>query len=141
MQPKIAASLILIFSFFSVCKTPTTKESGQTDTPKSVVQESAPAEEDQFVKATEGFLNSSTYQVVVSSLEGNEREALELARKRALNLFIAEKGELFRPTDRKVLKELVDTKGKIARTSKPINGKTYYLFQISQPDLKIELKK
>lgn len=140
MQSKTIAILTLLILSLVVCKTPK-KEDAPVSGTKSVVQESAPAEEDQFVKATEGFINSSTYQVVVSSLEGSEHEALELARKRALNLFIAEKGDLFRPTDRKFLKELVEMKGKIVKTSKPINGKTYYLFHISQPDLKIELKK
>lgn len=131
---------ILIVSLISVCKTPQTEEP-KKETPKNVVQESAPTEDDQFIKATEGFISSSTYQVVVSSLDGNEGEALDLAKKRALNLFIAEKGDSFRPTDRKFLKELVDSKGKFVKVSKPINGKTYYLFHVSQPDLKIEIKK
>ncbi|TGN03355.1 lipoprotein [Leptospira dzoumogneensis] len=131
---------LLIVSFISVCKTPQTEEP-KKETPKNVVEESAPTEDDQFVKATEGFISSSTYQVVVSSLDGNENEALDLAKKRALNLFIAEKGDSFRPTDRKFLKELVDSKGKFVKVSKPINGKTYYLFHVSQPDLKIEIKK
>ncbi|MEI7013690.1 lipoprotein [Leptospira licerasiae] len=131
---------LLIVSLISVCKTSQTEEP-KKETPKNVVEESAPTEDDQFVKATEGFINSSTYQVVVSSLDSNENEALDLAKKRALNLFIAEKGDSFRPTDRKFLKELVDSKGKIVKVSKPINGKTYYLFHVSQPDLKIEIKK
>lgn len=133
-------SLLGILVALSACTT-TQKEETKTEPSKSVIQESAPTEDDQFVKAVEGFLNPSLYQVVISSLDGNESEALDLAKKRALNLFIAERGELFRPTDRKFLKEIVDTKGKIVKTSKPIHGKTYYLFQISQPDLKVELRK
>ncbi|TGJ98930.1 lipoprotein [Leptospira langatensis] len=133
-------STVLLVSLLVVCKTPQ-KEEPKTEPQKTVTQESVPTEDDQFVKAIEGFLNSSTYQVVVSSLDSNESEALDLAKKRALNLFIAEKGDLFRPTDRKVLKEIVDNKGKIVKVSKPIHGKTYYIFQVTERDLKMELKK
>lgn len=134
-------SLIGLAALVLTACTTAQKEETKPEPKKNVSQESAPNEDDQFVKATEGFLNPSLYQVVVSSLDGNEPEALDLAKKRALNLFIAERGELFRPADRKFLKEIVDSKGKIVKTSKPINGKTYYLFHVAQQDLKIELKK
>ncbi|PJZ69386.1 lipoprotein [Leptospira perolatii] len=132
-------SILALISAFFYCSSGGNRVEVQEQ--KSVVQESDHTAEDQFVKATEGFLDSSTYQVVVSSLESNEGDALELARKRALNLFIAERGDLFKPNDRKHLKEIVENKGKIVKTSKPIHGKTYYLFHVVETDLKTQIKR
>lgn len=91
------------------------------------MEESNESSGDEFIKATEGFLNADGAQ--------------NLARKRALNLLIAEKGDKFRPSDKSVLKELVESKGQIIKSSGPIQGKIYFLFQISSPGLKTSLKR
>ncbi|MDV6235728.1 lipoprotein [Leptospira ellisii] len=142
---------VLIFSFaisvlsFLHCPTPkrtVAEPPPQNPERKSVQEEStSPNPDDEFVKATEGFLSGDVFQVVISSLEGSPEGAQELAKKRAVNLLIAEKGETFRSGDKAVLKELVEAKGKIVKSSGSIQGKTYFLFQVQSPGLKASLKR
>ncbi|XDD51204.1 lipoprotein [Leptospira sp. WS92.C1] len=118
-----------------------TVESEKSNQIKSVQEESSANPADEFIKADEGFLNGDVFQVVISSLEGTGENVQDLARKRAINLLIAEKGETFRSSDKAILKELVETKGKIVKSSGAIQGKTYFLFQIQSPGLKASLKR
>lgn len=136
--------LTFSFLFFFQCSSTSNKKPDPT-TPKenktTVQEESNDSTTDEFTKATEGFLGSDTFQVVVSSLEGNADTAQDLARKRAINLLIAEKGENFRSSDKVVIKELVESKGKIVKHSGSIQGKTYFLFQVNSPGLRSSLKR
>lgn len=137
---------VLTFSvlFLIQCSSTSTKKP-ENETPKenktTVQEESNEGAADEFTKAPEGFLSSDTFQVVISSLEGNADSAQDLARKRAINLLIAEKGESFRSSDKVVIKELVESKGKIVKHSGSIQGKTYFLFQVNSPGLKSSLKR
>ncbi|EQA72624.1 lipoprotein [Leptospira noguchii] len=143
MKPIQVFSIITLLLSIYHCSSSTSTEM-TNERPKkttTVMEESNESSGDEFIKAAEGFLNSDTFQVVVSSLEGNADEAQDLARKRALNLLIAEKGDKFRPSDKSVLKELVESKGQIVKSSGPIQGKIYFLFQISSPGLKSSLKR
>ncbi|TGK29005.1 lipoprotein [Leptospira gomenensis] len=144
---KFVLIISFVISVFSVLHCSTPKRT-PVETPlqnpehKSVQEEStSPNPDDEFVKATEGFLSGDVFQVVISSLEGSPEGAQELAKKRAVNLLIAEKGETFRPGDKAILKEIVETKGKIVKSSGSIQGKTYFLFQVNSPGLKSSLKR
>ncbi|MBW0432106.1 lipoprotein [Leptospira yasudae] len=139
--------LLFLFTLSLLFSSQCTSSGKKTEVPPghqettTVREESNDNSADEFIKAPEGFLNSDTFQVVISSLEGNADGAQDLARKRALNLLIAEKGEAFRPADKTILKELVESKGKIVKHSGSIQGKTYFLFQVSSPGLKSSLKR
>ncbi|TGM52713.1 lipoprotein [Leptospira adleri] len=136
----------ILFSilFFIECSSGAKKpvENGKEESTTTTVQEESNANSaDEYIKAAEGFINGDTFQVVISSLEGSHENAQDLARKRAVNLLIAEKGETFRSSDKIVIKELVDSKGKIVKSSGSIQGKTYFLFQVNSPGLKSSLKR
>ncbi|AOP34857.1 hypothetical protein A0128_13980 [Leptospira tipperaryensis] len=134
---------ILSILFFSNCSSGAKKPvaNGKEESIPTVQEESNANSADEFIKATEGFISGDTFQVVISSLEGSHESAQDLARKRAINLLIAEKGETFRSSDKVILKELVETKGKIVKSSGSIQGKTYFLFQVNSPGLKSSLKR
>ncbi|EMY77159.1 hypothetical protein LEP1GSC060_2098 [Leptospira weilii serovar Ranarum str. ICFT] len=135
------AVLFLLTVRCSSAPSPERKEVHPNKTTTTVMEESNESSADEFIKATEGFLNSDTFQVVVSALEGNADIAQDLARKRAINLLIAEKGDKFRSSDKALIKELVESKGKVVKSSGSIQGKFYFLFQVSSPDLKTSLKR
>ncbi|EMJ93530.1 lipoprotein [Leptospira alstonii] len=133
--------LLLLTVRCSSAPSPERKEEHPKKTATTVMEESNESSADEFIKAAEGFLNSDTFQVVVSALEGNADVAQDLARKRAINLLIAEKGDKFRSADKALIKELVESKGKVVKSSGSIQGKFYFLFQVSSPDLKTHLKR
>ncbi|AVQ10545.1 Uncharacterized protein XB16_0193 [Leptospira santarosai] len=133
--------IVLFLLTYRCSSAPELKNEHSSTTAKTVMEESNESSADEFIKAAEGFLNSDTFQVVVSSLEGDSDMAQDLARKRAINLLIAEKGDKFRPSDKAVIKELVESKGKIVKSSNSIQGKIYFLFQVSSPSLKTTLKR
>ncbi|TGK26092.1 lipoprotein [Leptospira stimsonii] len=132
-------SIFVLIDCSSGAKKPV--ENGKEETTTTVQEESNANTADEYIKAAEGFVNGDTFQVVISSLEGSQENAQELARKRAINLLIAEKGETFRSSDKIVIKELVETKGKIVKSSGAIQGKTYFLFQVNSPGLRSSLKR
>lgn len=125
----IQLSLVVVLFLLTVrCSSAPSSKIENVHPPKMVE-----SNEDEFIKATEGFLNSDTFQVVVSSLEGNSDIAQDQARKRAINLLIAEKGDKFRPSDKAVIKELVESKGRIVKSSDSIQGKIYFYFKSILP--------
>lgn len=133
--------VVVLFLLTVRCSSAPSSERENVHSPKTVIEESNESSADEFIKAIEGFLNSDTFQVVVSSLEGNSDTAQDQARKRAINLLIAEKGDKFRPSDKAVIKELVESQGRIVKSSGSIQGKIYFLFQVSSPGLKSTLKR
>ncbi|EMY13967.1 hypothetical protein LEP1GSC043_2096 [Leptospira weilii str. Ecochallenge] len=96
--------VVVLFLLTVRCSSAPSSERENAHSPKTVMEESNESSADEFIKATEGFLNSDTFQVVVSSLEGNSDIAQDQARKRAINLLIAEKGTSFDPRIKKLSK-------------------------------------
>lgn len=83
----------LLLSIYHCSSSPSTEiENERPKKTTTVMEESNESSGDEFIKATEGFLNADTFQVVVSSLEGNADGAQDLARK-GLLIFSLQKKE------------------------------------------------
>lgn len=92
-----------------------------------------------FESLPEGFLNGSTFQVVVSSLKTEmstaEREATSVAKKKAFQMLQSHPKKTITPKGKEELKSISES-GKI--TSKgEVSGKKYFVYQITRPGLKI----
>lgn len=132
--------LVLSCSILAVgnCSTTETKSgsSGRTVLEESK-EKNAPSEQE-FEKLPEGFINSKTFQVVVSSLKSNSREAesegLMVAKKKAYQMLLAYPKTAISSDGKKELKTLSES-GQIVRKSEP-GTKTYFVYQINQTALK-----
>jgi hypothetical protein len=124
------------------CSTTETKpgSSGRTVLEDSKLKD-APSEQE-FEKLPEGFINSNTFQVVVSSLKSNptdaESEGLMVAKKKAFQMLLAYPKASVSSDGRKELKTLSES-GKIVRKSQP-GSKTYFVYQIHQTALETLVK-
>lgn len=112
-------------------------------TRKTVAQESAKqtAETTQnpFEKLPEGFINANTFQVVVSSLKVNPKEAEEEARvvaeKKSFQMLQTYPQKPISPKGRIELKEISES-GNITQRGK-VGDKQYFVYQIQRPGLKL----
>lgn len=126
------------------CKTTQKPVEEPVQTPQEEIkQELNAVDEDIFLKAREGFISPSTFQVVVSSLkedaEEGRREAIKVAQKKALNLLQKEAKPGISSDGKKDLEELSST-GKVQKISPKLYGQFYYIYQIEKPGLETFVK-
>lgn len=92
----------------------------------------------------EGFLDSSTFQVKVSSLKTNRSEALEeatdVAKRKCLRMLVAEANPNVSDEGRIDLKILIEEYGKIFADTEFLGEKYHFVFQIKRPALEIIVK-
>lgn len=124
----------------------------KVETPKvndstSVVEEATKTEtvlENEFEKYPEGFIDSNTFQVVVSSLKEDlstaSTEALSVAKKKSLQILLTYPKVNITPDGRKELKEISES-GKVVKTSAYTDSRMYFVYQISRPNLEVYVKK
>ncbi|MCG9874933.1 MAG: hypothetical protein MH321_09120 [Leptospiraceae bacterium] len=124
----------------------------KVETPKvndstSVVEEATKTEtvlENEFEKYPEGFIDSNTFQVVVSSLKEDistaSTEALSVAKKKSLQILLTYPKVNITPDGRKELKEISES-GKVVKTSAYTDSRMYFVYQISRPNLEAYVKK
>lgn len=113
----------------------------------SVVEEATKTEtvlENEFEKYPEGFIDSNTFQVVVSSLKEDistaSTEALSVAKKKSLQILLTYPKVNITPDGRKELKEISES-GKVVKTSAYTDSRMYFVYQISRPNLEAYVKK
>lgn len=110
---------------------------------KTVLQESAQGStattQNPFEKLPEGFINANTFQVVVSSLKVNPREAEEeakvVAEKKSFQMLQTYPQKPITPKGKSELKEISES-GKITQRGK-VGDKQYFVYQIQRPGLKL----
>jgi hypothetical protein len=92
----------------------------------------------------EGFLDSSTFQVKVSSLKNNRQEALEeaneVAKRKILRMLLAEAIPTITPDGRVDLRILIEEYGKIISDTDFSGEKFHFIYQIKRPALEIIVK-
>ncbi len=144
-------SVIYLLTSFSIIftlncandKVQTPKENDST----SVVEEATKSEtisENEYEKYPEGFIDSNTFQVVVSSLKEDlssaSTEALSVAKKKSLQILLTYPKVNITPDGRKELKEISES-GKVVKTSSYTDSRMYFVYQISRPNLEAYVKK
>jgi hypothetical protein len=92
----------------------------------------------------EGFIDSSTFQIKVSSLKTNKAEALEeahdVAKRKALRLLLTETIPNISSEGKVDLRILIEEYGKIIADSEFTGEKYHFIFQIKRPALEIIVK-
>lgn len=95
-------------------------------------------------RVPEGFLDSSTFQVKVSSLRPNYDEALkeatEVGKRKAVALMIKHAFPNLSPEGKVELKILAEEYGKLVAESDLIEDKRYFVLQVKRPALEIIVK-
>ena len=92
----------------------------------------------------EGFINHKTFQVKVTSLKTDKtlaiQEALEVAKRKAHKMLLAEAIPYLSPESKVDLKILIEEYGVIVADSKLIEDKHHFVFQIKRSALQIIVK-
>ena len=92
----------------------------------------------------EGFVDSSTFQIKISSLKTNKVEALEeaqeVAKRKALRLLLSEAIPNISPEGKVDLRILIEEYGKIVADSEFAGEKYHFIYQIKRPALEIIVK-
>jgi PBP1b-binding outer membrane lipoprotein LpoB len=109
---------------------------------KTVLEESKTTDSkttNQFESLPQGFINSGTFQVVVSSLKQDasqaESEALSVAQKKSFQMLQSYPKNPLTPKGRTELKSISESGG---ITQKGVVGsKRYFVYQISRTGLKV----
>jgi len=95
-------------------------------------------------RVLEGFINSSTYQVKVTSLKPNKeeamQEAIEVAKRKAAKMLQAEISPNPSPEAKVEVKILVEEFGKLVADSDLLGDRRVYVFQVRRPALEIIVK-
>jgi len=95
-------------------------------------------------RVLEGFINSSTYQVKVTSLKPNKeeamQEAIEVAKRKAAKMLQAEISPNPSPEAKVEVKILVEEFGKLVADSDLLGDRRVYVFQVRRPALEIFVK-
>lgn len=108
---------------------------------KTVLEESRTTEKktEGFAGLPQGFLDSSTFQVVVSSLKTDstqaELEATSVAKKKSFQLLQTYPRKSLSPQGRNELKQISES-GKIVKRGSE-SGKKYFIYQIKRTGLKL----
>ncbi len=109
---------------------------------KTVLEESKTTDSkstNQFESLPQGFINSNTFQVVVSSLKQDasqaESEATSVAKKKSFQMLQSYPKKPLTTKGRSELKSISES-GKITQKGS-VAGKRYFVYQISQTGLKI----
>lgn len=134
-QTTLAGIIAFSFFVFFQCKS---EESSR----KTVLEESKATKhsgKNEFQNLPEGFINSSSFQVVVSSLKSNdssaEKEAISVAEKKSFQMLQTYPKKPLSAKGRKELK-LISGSGKITKKGSH-SGKKYFVYRIQKPGLKI----
>ncbi len=92
----------------------------------------------------EGFVDSSTFQIKISSLKTSKTEALEeaqdVAKRKALRMLLAEAIPNMSPEGKVDLRILIEEYGKIVADSEFAGEKYHFIYQIKRPALEIIVK-
>ncbi|MCB1176638.1 MAG: hypothetical protein KDK36_03570 [Leptospiraceae bacterium] len=99
---------------------------------------------EEWNKVKEGFLNTATFQVKVTSLKSDRDAALaeanEVAKRKAVKLLIAEGVDFMSPESKVDIKILVEESGKMIADSEKLEERFYFVFQVKRPALEIIIK-
>lgn len=125
---------------------------------KDVEEESSPSKKDlakseprlqrqalsEWNSSKEGFLDSSTFQVKVSSLKSSRQEALEeateVAKRKALRMLLTEAASNISPEGKVDLRILIEEYGRILSDTDFSGEKFHFIYQIKRPALEIIVK-
>ncbi|WCL50828.1 hypothetical protein [Leptospira sp. GIMC2001] len=141
---RILITLLTVAILFYQCKSQDTKPP-KDSTNKTVLEESKPVaqEQDGFEKLPEGFINSSTFQIVVSSLKDDpsqaESEALSVAKKKAVQVMLSYPKTALSQEGKKEIKEIAES-GKITTKSQPNSGRSYFVYQVQKAGIETLVK-
>ncbi|MCC5813599.1 MAG: hypothetical protein JJT78_02480 [Leptospira sp.] len=109
---------------------------------KTVLEESKTTDTktaNKFESLPQGFINSGTFQVVVSSLKQDasqaESEATSVAQKKSFQMLQSYPKKPLTPKGRTELKSISES-GKITQKG-AVGGKRYFVYQISRTGLKV----
>ena len=142
MKKFLILSLILTLSCATGKKEDPAVKPDNTTTQNTNLESKNDLEE--FIHPKEGFVTGSIFQVVVFSLKpsGSEAksDALDVAKKKSVNLLTAAAKQPLSSPGRTELKSLAEESGKIVKESGLIDGKYYYIYQIQKPGLQIYIK-
>jgi PBP1b-binding outer membrane lipoprotein LpoB len=130
---------------FTFCATE--KKIEPTNPSNSVIDEANRNEsvkEDEFEKYPEGFIDGNTFQVVVSSLKPESKdaevEAISVAKKKSLQILLTYPKISLSDEGRKELKNISES-GKITKRSGYNNSRMYFVYQIQKSNIEIYIKK
>jgi hypothetical protein len=153
-KPKILIYVCIILIFLSTCQNNSKvirdiKESD--DIYPSTSQEPIKYETkiqrlsiSEWNSSKEGFLDSSSFQVKVSSLKNNRLEALEeaneVAKRKILRMLLAEAIPTISPDGKVDLRILIEEYGKIISDTDFSGEKFHFIYQIKRPALEIIVK-
>ncbi len=151
---KISIFITILLGFLNTCAS----EPKLIRDFKDVEEESSPSRKDsgkseprlqrqalsEWNSSKEGFLDSSTFQVKVSSLKTNRPEALEeateVAKRKALRMLLAEASTNISPEGKIDLRILIEEYGKILSDTDFSGEKFHFIYQIKRPALEIIVK-
>ncbi|MBE7411480.1 MAG: hypothetical protein L6Q54_10795 [Leptospiraceae bacterium] len=137
--------LILILN----CNTPkkedsVKKEKSNSDSTNQNLDTTKKEELEEFISPKEGFVTQSVFQVVVFSLSDSlqeaKREALDIAKRKSINLLISNTRQPLSSQGRNEIKSIVEESGKITKESSRLEGKYYFIYKIEKPGLEILIK-
>ncbi len=97
-----------------------------------------------WTSSKEGFIDSSTFQIKVSSLKTNKTEAIEealdVAKRKALRMLLTEAVPNISSEGKVDLRILIEEYGKITADSDFTGEKYHFIYQIKRPALEIIVK-
>lgn len=97
-----------------------------------------------WTSSKEGFIDSSTFQIKVSSLKTNKTEAIEealdVAKRKALRMLLTEAVPNLSSEGKVDLRILIEEYGKITADSDFTGEKYHFIYQIKRPALEIIVK-
>ncbi len=142
MKKLILVILVSVISCTAGKKNETTEKT--EDPSNKTVNTTAKETLEEFTNPKEGFITQSIFQVVVFSLNESgvqaKSEALDVAKKKSVNLLVSSARQPLSSQGRNEIKSLVEESGKITKESGLVEGKYYFIYQIEKPGLQIYIK-
>lgn len=149
---RIATGIVLL-AFFSFCQAPSSNIRDEKDIEERAYSPQETKSDLRLIRLSglgewnsmrEGFLDSSTFQVKVSSLKTNRSEALEeavdVAKRKCLRMLASEANPSLSNDGRVDLKILIEEYGKMIADTEFLGEKFHFVFQIKRPALEIIVK-
>lgn len=141
------------FLIFFACQTQSPNIRDEQDVEERTSPQQASKSESKLIRLSgltewntirEGFLDSSTFQVKVSSLKTSRpeamEEALDVAKRKCLRMLAAEANPNLSNDGRVDLKILIEEYGKIVSETDFVGEKYHFVFQVKRPALEIIIK-
>ncbi|MCE9501204.1 MAG: hypothetical protein K8R21_12015 [Leptospira sp.] len=142
-----AIFLSVTVAYFTGCASgdkPKQETAKDTTNPVNEAKKPENQDKDEFFNPKEGFITPSTFQVVVFSLKENSSEArsdsMDIAKKKSVNMLTSSAKQPLTSSGKTEIRSIVEESGKITKESGQLEGKYYFIFQITKPGLQTYVK-